>query len=246
MNSFRELPHILVIRLVCVCLAGAMLLPALAGDVTAPTAPAPAANQIIGTVTEVINASGYTYIAIDNNGQQVWAAGPVTSLTVGDTIAFLTEMPMENFRSKALQRDFPLIYFVGRFITDDSVPASGSAPAVDPHATARTEQDRQPIEGIASVEDGYTIAEIHARKSELAGKSVRVRGKVSNYTAEVLDRNWLHIRDSSGLDDLTVTTSDTTALDEIVTIEGKLALDKDFGYGYKYPLIVEDASLVKP
>ncbi|MBF8270670.1 MAG: hypothetical protein HW386_2379, partial [Gammaproteobacteria bacterium] len=38
----------------------------------------------------------------------------------------------------------------------------------------------------------------------------------------------------------------TAALDEIVIIEGKLALEKDFGYGYKYAVIVEDASIVKP
>jgi hypothetical protein len=60
-----------------------------------------------------------------------------------------------------------------------------------------------------------------------------------------MGKNWLHIRDSSTLDDLTITTSNTSAVDAVVIIEGKLALDKDFGYGYVYPLIVEDASVTK-
>ena len=35
------------------------------------------------------------------------------------------------------------------------------------------------------------------------------------------------------------------AIDAVVIIEGKLSLDKDYGYGYVYPLLVEDASITK-
>ena len=72
-----------------------------------------------------------------------------------------------------------------------------------------------------------------------------MRGQVTKFTANVMDKNSLHIRDSSTLDDLTITTDSTAAIDAVVVIEGKLALDKDFGYGYVYPLIVEDASVTK-
>ena len=72
-----------------------------------------------------------------------------------------------------------------------------------------------------------------------------MRGQVTKFTANVMDKNWLHIRDSSTLDDLTITTDSTAAIDAVVVIEGKLALNKDFGYGYVYPLIVEDASVTK-
>ena len=53
----------------------------------------------------------------------------------------------------------------------------------------------------------------------------------------------IHIRDSSTQDDLTITTDSTATIDAVVVVEGKLALDKD--YGYVYPLIVEDASVTK-
>ena len=92
---------------------------------------------------------------------------------------------------------------------------------------------------------GNTIAEIYARKQKLKGKTVRVRGQVTKFTAEVMGKNWLHIRDSSTLDDLTVTTDNTVAIDDVVILEGKLVLDKDYGYGYFYPLIMEDARIAK-
>ena len=72
-----------------------------------------------------------------------------------------------------------------------------------------------------------------------------MRGQVTKFTANVMKKNWLHIKDSSGEDDLTITTNNTAAVDDVIVISGKLALDKDFGYGYVYPLIIEQASITK-
>ena len=68
-----------------------------------------------------------------------------------------------------------------------------------------------------------------------------MRGQVTKYNASVMGKNWLHIRDSSTLDDLTITTSHTSAIDAVVVVEGKLTLDKDFGYGYSYEILLENA-----
>jgi thiol-disulfide isomerase/thioredoxin len=76
-------------------------------------------RTIAGKVTDVITAAGFTYVEVDTGNEKVWAAGPgVTPLKKGDTVAFSTEMPMQNFHSKTLGRDFPLIYFVKQFVTD--------------------------------------------------------------------------------------------------------------------------------
>jgi hypothetical protein len=66
---------------------------------------------------------------------------------------------------------------------------------------------------------------------------------VTKYTTNVMGKNWLHIKDSSTQEDLTITSNDTAELNSVVVIEGKLVLDKDFGYGYVYPLIVQDAAV---
>jgi thiol-disulfide isomerase/thioredoxin len=76
-------------------------------------------RTISGKVTDVITAAGFTYTEVDTGKEKVWAAGlGVTPLKKGDTVGFSTEMPVQNFHSKTLGRDFPLIYFVKQYITD--------------------------------------------------------------------------------------------------------------------------------
>ena len=204
-----------------------------------------ASNKIYGKVTDTVEAAGYTYAEVDTGKEKVWAAASTTPLKIGDMISFTTEMPMKNFHSNSLKRDFPIIYFVSRFMTEETGLAGASPDMASPHGNIKPTPEAKPVEGINKVKGGNTIAEIHADKQALNGKAIRVRGQVTKFTANVMGKNWLHIRDSSTLDDLTITTSDTSAVDAVVIIEGKLALDKDFGYGYVYPLIVEDASVTK-
>lgn len=202
-------------------------------------------NRIHGKVTDIIKASGYTYAEVDTGKKKVWAAGPVTPLKTGDMIAFSTRMPMKNFHSKSMKRDFPIIYFVDRFITDKATSKNKVAATALPHNQIKKKQATKPVKGINKVKGGNTIAEIYARKQKLKGKTIRVRGQVTKFTANVMGKNWLHIRDSSTLDDLTATTDGTVAIDDVVILEGKLVLDKDYGYGYFYPVIMEDTRITK-
>lgn len=96
----------------------------------------------------------------------------------------------------------------------------------------------------------YTVGEIHARSAELAGKTVTVRGKVVKVSPGIMDRNWIHLRDGSGdparkTHDLVVTSKDLPGVGDVVTAIGTLARDKDFGSGYRYPVIVEEATVKK-
>ena len=198
------------------------------------------ANILSGKVTEIINVTGYTYAEVNIGKKIVWAAGPVTPLKIGDKISFSAGMPMKNFHSKSMKRDFSVLYFVGRFITGNETPGKASSHSQYKHKTIS-----KPIKGIKKVKDGFSIAEIYAGKENLKGKKLRVRGKVTKFTANVMGKNWLHIRDSSTLQDLTVTTKDTVAIDDVMIVEGKLELNKDFSYGYVYPVILLDAKIIK-
>lgn len=202
-------------------------------------------NKIHGKVTDVIQGGGYTYAEVDTGSEKVWAAAATSTIKVGDMVSFTNEMPMKNFHSKSMDRDFPLIYFVSKFSMNDSDSAGTAGVTASPHGQTGTAAAAKAVEGINKVEGGNTIAEVHSDKQKLNGKAVRVRGKVTKFTAGVMGKNWLHITDSSTMDDLTVTTDGETAVDAVIVIEGKLALDKDFGYGYVYPLIIEDASITK-
>jgi hypothetical protein len=106
------------------------------------------------------------------------------------------------------------------------------------------------ITGIEPVEGGETIGAIFEHKAELVGREVTLRGKVVKSNAGILGRNWIHLRDGTsgpeGNDDLTVTSPSTTTAAEVgdtVLVRGTVVLEKDFGYGYRYDLLIEDATV---
>lgn len=201
-------------------------------------------RTIGGVITNIVNVPGYTYVEVDTDNNKAWAAVPSTSVNIGDKVSFSSATPMENFYSKTLKRDFAVIYFVDRFITDDGITTM-SAAAATAHGKLSQEPAAEPVKDINKVEGGKTIAEIHARKDELTGETIRVRGQVTRFTADVLGKNWVHIRDSSAASVLTVTTDATVAINDVVIIEGELELDRDYGYGYVYPVILQDARITK-
>ena len=102
----------------------------------------------------------------------------------------------------------------------------------------------------ASGANAYTVAEIFEKADKLDKKAVVVRGKVVKVSKGIMGKNWVHLRDGSGdagkgTNNLVVTTQDVPNIGDVVTAKGTLYKDKDFGSGYKYKAIVEEAA-VKP
>jgi hypothetical protein len=102
----------------------------------------------------------------------------------------------------------------------------------------------------STARNGYTVEELFAKGASLNKKKVTVKGQVVKVNPDIMGRNWLHIQDGTGdsaknTHDLVVTSSDIAEKGAIISIEGILAADKDFGFGYRYDVIVEDAVLMK-
>ena len=98
--------------------------------------------------------------------------------------------------------------------------------------------------------NGFTVAEIFARAAALDGKKVVINGKVVKVSRGIMGRNWIHIQDGTGSPegkdhDLVVTSQDAPEMDELVQVEGVVRADRDFGSGYRYAALVEDASFKK-
>lgn len=198
-------------------------------------------GKLYGTVVETMDAGGYTYVLLNTGTKKVWAASPRTSVKPGSMVAVSTQMPMTDFHSKALNRKFDLIYFTDR-ITRDSLD-SGDEALPDPHENIADKPSNAPIKGIQKAEGGKTVAEILSQKQALAGQSVRVRGQVVKYSAEVLGKNWIHLRDSSIGKDLVIATDGTVKIGDIILADGKVILDKDLGYGYVYEVLLENSTV---
>ena len=185
-----------------------------------------------------MNSGGYTYAKLDQGGTQVWVAGPETPLTVGTKVAKLEGTLMPNFRSETLNRTFDQIYFIGTF---GEVAGAATAPAAAPAPA-----DKAVVTKVERAAGGKTIAEIFAGKDALAGKPVVVRGKVVKVNNGIMGRNWIHLQDgtgAAGTNDLTITTSGTAAKGDVVVVSGKIVTNKDFGAGYSYAVLIEDATV---
>jgi hypothetical protein len=101
----------------------------------------------------------------------------------------------------------------------------------------------------AAGKDARTVAELFAQREALKDRTVTVRGKVVKFTAGVMGKNWIHLRDGSGTqgkdNDVTVTTQDPAAKGDVVVVQGKVALDQNIGMGTPYPIIIQDAKVTK-
>lgn len=246
MNSSR-----LALALVVLVAACKKEEPAPAAVPTAAPAVAAAAEQgdaLRGKVLERIDVPNYTYLRIATAGGESWAAVPSASVSVGAEVTVVNPMPMEHFESKALSRTFDRIYFGGAVQVDGAAPAAAAAP----HAAPRPEANAVDVASIkvakATGEGAHTVAEVHAQATTLKDQKVVVRGKVVKATNGVLQRNWLHVRDGSGGEAdgvLVVTTTDTAAIGDEITVAGVVHTDKDLGSGYFYKVIVEDAKVTR-
>ena len=202
-------------------------------------------TPLSGKVVETANMGGYTYICLEKDGKKRWAAIPETPVEVGREISLKPGMEMKNFQSKGLKRTFESIYF------SEGVAAKAAATTGKPSPGSKGSVV-VPAEKIsvakATGPNAYTVAEIHRLREKLDGKKVVVRGKVTKVSAEIMDRNWIHLQDGSGevkkgTHDLTVTSHDLPAVGDVVTVSGTLRKDRNFGGGYKYEVIVEEGSV---
>ena len=197
-----------------------------------------------------MNAATYTYVLVDTGAQKLWAAAPQFAVKAGDAVVVAEAVPMAKYFSKTLNRTFDVVYFSGNVAVNGALTTAPTASAALPPGHPPTDRAAAPavnLTGIKRADHGQTVAEILTGKAKFAGKPIAVRGRVVKFNAMIMGKNWLHIRDGSGTDgtnDLTVTTQTTAKVGDLVLVTGVLAADRDFGAGYKYGLIVEDAKVV--
>jgi hypothetical protein len=191
-------------------------------------------------VEDKIDASNYTYLQVSENGNEYWIAVPQMKVEDGEVLYFSKSMEMKNFRSKTLNRTFESVLFV-----DD---ISRSLPNKPQMMTAhpKVNSSQKVNVTVPHLEDGKTIAQIYAEKESFAGKRVRVRGMVTKYNPAIMDMNWIHIQDGTGDEnnyDIVVTTKDISEMGKVIVVEGTVELNKDYGSGYSYPIVIENAKV---
>ncbi len=207
---------------------------------------APNAHKVIAE--EIIQGNNYTYVRVSADGKDYWIAIEKAEVKEGETYYWSAGAEMTEFTSKELKRTFRSIFFVQDF-TDKPITIT-PVPKQMPLTSMAGKQQAPEYPGIVvpKAPGGITIAEFYAGKNSIAGKTVKICGKVVKFSAGIMKKNWVHIQDGTkdaGKFDLTVTTQDSVKVGDVVVFEGVAAVNKDVGAGYFYDILLEDAKLKK-
>lgn len=213
------------------------------------------AISVKGEVQEIREVENYTYLRLKTKDGETWAAIPKAQVKEGATITITNASLMKDFESKTLKMTFPTILFGALGSSEGAAPAprvigSDFMPAAsNPHAGAKKTETVADVKvPKAKGANAKTVAEIISKSDALKDKPVLVSGKVVKFNAEIMGKNWLHLRDGSGsaadnTNDILVTTNATANIGDTVTVKGTVRTNKDFGSGYSYKVLIEDATL---
>ncbi|MCF6296645.1 MAG: hypothetical protein L3J08_01455 [Flavobacteriaceae bacterium] len=200
-------------------------------------------------VQEVINIENYTYLRVFENDVEKWVATSPISAEKGAVFYFKNAMEMENFESKELNKTFNNILFIDRLSTtsdltpiEDKITMKNLSEKATKPIIEKKEITITPSNGTIS------ISEIFKNKENYNNKIISVKGEVTKINPAILNKNWVHLQDGSSFNndfDLTITTQSELTVGDIVTLKGTLITNKDFGAGYTYSVIIEDAILVE-
>lgn len=230
------------------------------------------AQDTSGVVIESMNSVGYTYLLIDSGAGKTWVAIPESTVAKGEKITYKPGMVMKNFSSNTLNRTFDSIIFSPGLTGETDAPSHGKTADDSFAAAVKSESSKvaapapamepsggslgavTPFQEItvtkSSAANGYSVEEIFTQAKKLNGQKISLRGVVTKVSANIMGRNWVHLQDGTGnpmqnTHDIVATTSEQPELNSEITVEGIMAAEKNFGAGYEYAAIIEQAIVIK-
>lgn len=197
-------------------------------------------HQVIAN--EILQAERYTYLNVTEGNRTFWIATSKNEAKKGQTYLYKGGLLKTNFESQEFKRSFDTIYLVSSIINAAQHPAGNSTGSVfaeaasDPHGSASIPT--------SLVKDAIKLSDLFKNKSKYNGQTITVSGQCVKVNNGIMGRNWVHIQDGSKANgkllDLTVTTKMNIPPGSNIALKGKIALNKDFGAGYRYEIIMED------
>lgn len=205
-------------------------------------APVMDAHQV--TVNEVLQTEKYTYLNVSENNASFWIAASKLDAHKGDVYLYRGGLLKTNFESLEFSRTFDTIYLVSNIINAAKHPGSNPGMAMEGGAPST------PVNiDLSKVKNAISLGALFKNKDKYKNQTITVAGTCTKANYGIMDRNWIHISDGSKDDsnqiDLTITTKERIQVGSKVALKGKITLDKDFGAGYRYSIIMEDAVAVQ-
>lgn len=190
-------------------------------------------------VKEILPASKYLYLLVQENNEEFWIAVRKQDIQIGETYFYNGGLLKTNFKSKEHDKVFDKIYLVTSLVKSNHGDHVNKK-KMDLKDTKTVKKIKTP-----EVKGSIKISELVNNQKKYEGKTVQISGRCSKTNPNIMGRNWIHIKDGSMDDyDLVITSDHFVKEGSMVTIKAKVTLNKDFGAGYKYDLILEDGVLV--
>lgn len=205
----------------------------------------------VGTVGEKIDVPSYSYLWLEDKG--IWIAAPTLQAAKGDQVEYGGAMEMSEFYSRALDRTFDSIWFVQDIKVVKRDVESMHRQALDGggmgHEAARPKETASaPSRGeIGRLDGGKTVEEILGDPTGVAGRSVSLRAKVLKVNLGIAGANWVTLSDGTGeqgSNTLLATSDEAPAAGDIVVATGTIGTDIDIGSGYRYEVLLQDATFI--
>lgn len=199
-------------------------------------------------VQEVLPAAKYIYLRVQEADREFWIATRKQAVKKGDIYFYREALMRVPFESKEHNKIFDTLYLVTKLMPAAHATAGMSAGAVADKETGKTLISHEIPSAHLSAEEGYlSIAELAENPEKYAGQQVLLKGECVKVNQDILKRNWLHLKDGSRDSyDLIITSDTLVPAGTLIAIRGDVAVDKDFGAGYKYRVIIENGVLLEP
>ena len=193
-----------------------------------------------GVVIDTLNGGGYTYLQIEDSFKKTyWAALEGVKIDKGTEVRFTEEMRAEKFESKTLNRTFENLIFASNLQYRTKAPEAGNLALVSEVVKESPYKQKETL----------SVKEVIEKRMELKDKTIAIRGKVVKASPNIMERNFIHIQDGTSdgaeVGRVVFTSKELPNVGDIVTARGVVSVDKNFGSGYVYNIIVENASFAK-
>jgi hypothetical protein len=202
-------------------------------------------------VNEIITASRYLYLNVSEGEEKFWIAIRKQDIEVGGIYYYKRALLKTDFESKENNKVFEKIYLVTNLVSANHVHEQKSMNDIDTNLEAVidnkpevkiSENPERNIQQKGSVK----ISELVQNFKKYEGKTIQISGECVKINPGIMNRNWIHIKDGSLDDyDLVITSDTYVAEGTLITMKALVSLNKDFGAGYTYDLILEDGVLIK-
>lgn len=200
-------------------------------------------------ILEVIPASNYVYLKVKEDKDQFWIATKKREIDLDSTYFYREALLKTEFESKIHNRVFDTIYLVNKLVTQMH---GANFTTGTPDNIQISEKKKEPVE-VPSDENKNVSYKIYPEISaflddpnKFEGQAVQLKGKCVKVNSNIMNKNWIHLKDGSQDDfDLIITTNMSAQEGDIITIQAMVALDKDYGAGYSYDLILENGVILQ-